>query len=108
MTNLIKLNPEAEQFCLIGGPSREDLRDSLGSKSNQRIKVTFDIVPDRETRFIHEFEAYINGMEWADGSGNSWNLTGWIIKCVGHPVFEKKSFVAHFDGDVRQGTLTFL
>ena len=68
------------------GPSREDIRDSLGSRRDQRMKVVFTLNGrDRNVAMVHPLPVdrdqirlivVINGMEWEDGSGESFNLTG--------------------------------
>lgn len=102
---------------VVGGASREELRDSVGSRANSRLWVHFVVALTeelqiflgavyRETRSI-QIIARIDKFEWEDGSGESFNLGG-LAKL---PMFTSSGrnivqFHAHYDTRVRQGTIT--
>lgn len=119
--------PETTQKALLlitHGPSREDLRDSVGSKARQRIHVVFVVEeiprevggdslfvalgPTRETKKVR-LGAVINALGWADDSGVFFNLKGsFQIIEKGKPLDPEKfecTFEATYDTNKRAGTI---
>ena len=98
------------------GSSREDLRDSLGSKPNQRTEVEFQLGPIMENKAeLISFpdwskfflRAVINGLEWKDGSGVSFNVSGYSTHIIGKNEPIQVRFKAHYNTETRTGMMTF-
>lgn len=96
------------------GPSREELRDSVGSKPKFRIWVTFILYRSEAKRKVLvnrykfpddspdnvEVRGMINGYEWRDGSGESFRIKG-QIKLIGQR--EAIPFEANYFTNNRNG-----
>ncbi len=68
------------------GPSREDVRDSLGSRPHNPFLVKFEVKGGSNAFLLDEklaagesftFICSIRMMEWEDGSGESFNIGGY-------------------------------
>ncbi len=102
---------------IIGGPSREDLRDALGSRKDHRFQVTFVLNGHaRDVAMVNPFPldqdkielvANVNGMEWEDGSGESWNLRCYAVRINGQDELISRPFMAYYRTDKRKGQVTF-
>lgn len=75
--------------------------DQKSLPNNGRIRLRFEIFG------IHGSEVWliINGLEWEDGSGESWNLKGFIVKAEGHDV--SWAYTATYNSRTRRGTISF-
>jgi hypothetical protein len=106
------------QFQIIGGPSRESLRDSVGSPKGFRIVVEFKVlipliaVDELRRKCDYPFEtggertiyAVVNSYEWEDGSGESFNLKGLLKWEESGNV--SRSWRAYFRTDKRTGVFS--
>jgi hypothetical protein len=77
---------EIIEFPITQGPSREDARDSLGSRKQQILEVRFtvELTPEQCERLLMHVESHavivatINALEWEDSERMGMNL-----KCQG-------------------------
>lgn len=101
---------------IIHGPSREDVRDSVGSKKDQRINVTFVLNGNcRDVALVHPLPfgrnirliCVINGINWIDGTGELFDLNGFAFKVEGQDELISRKFTADYRTDKRGGTITF-
>ena len=113
------------EIDIVNGPSREDVRDSLGSKPNHRLSVSFRMDLNQETAdevagHLPSFptdqqqldaEALINGMVWEDGTGECFSLSGYLMSVMYEDERGKESiqvgrlFKAHYNTNERRGLL---
>ena len=113
--------PKTEvKLKIVTGGSREDVRDSVGSKKSFRLIMHFvvEIKSEHLATLIDDFgfqnirtgelrlESVLNGMEWEDGSGESWNLKGWLKSASTSP--NGLPFSAYYRTDRRTGVLSLV
>lgn len=95
---------------IIEGPSREDLRDSLGSKVNRRLDVTFRVkgkwFGHGETTPDEDYTCIINGLKWADHTGTLFEVEGYVIGVNNKDHKPYKLFEGTYSTVSRKGTLT--
>jgi hypothetical protein len=112
--------PETQiSFEIVNGGSREDIRDSIGSKPSFRILVgmTVNVKYDDVLRLNWDYEfpkrkgyvdvlIVVDSLEWEDGSGESFNLKG-RLKAV-DSTKSKIPFSGYYRTDIRKGLITLL
>jgi len=109
---------EAEWLDVCGGPSREDVRDSIGSKPGRRIWLIFKVdVPEHLVELLHtqmgfedqvgvvELECLVNSMSWLDNSGENFVLKGRTKPKSVTPYQLTPAFLVEYQTDRRQGRI---
>ncbi len=86
------------QFNVIGGPNKFDLMVSLfEGNPKHRKTVAFKL-----EGFRQDINVAITSVEQEDGSGESWNITGWVM---GEPSAHVR---AYYSSHGRSGFFTFI
>lgn len=106
------------ELAIAKGGSREEMRDSIGSQPGFRTTLHFivDVKPNQIVTLVNVFgfritrggewklECVIESMAREDGSGQSWNLGGYL-RLVGSTEIDLK-FKAYYRTDRRIGVFT--
>lgn len=96
-------------FNIEGGPSADRLIDSFKYAYSKEVKVPVSFTVVRE-KGDHKYaisevtSAHIATMAHEDGSGHSFNLTGYCQI----PSGETKKFLAYYNTKTRKGTMSII
>ena len=99
-------------YSIVNGPSRDRLFDSFRyNYDSEKITVCFSVEvgyttpPDdpRGASIWKEVIATVSGLEYEDGSGEKFNVSGHCVGIVEHG----STFKAFYDSKRRKGHLTF-
>ncbi|HEY4501621.1 MAG TPA: hypothetical protein VJJ20_00960 [Candidatus Paceibacterota bacterium] len=102
-------------ITLVNGPSKFDLMTALFIRKPE--KPTLQFKPEHSTNDDYTFTAVITGVSEEDGSGESWNISGYLrdIFVVGGPEHggvarkvHSQPFKGYFSTSSRKGWLTFI
>lgn len=104
---------EKRQCNVLSGPSRELLRDSLGSPEVNRIncRVVVCLCPNQDRHTMipikGQFDIYIivDGLVRIDGTDEHWNVTGRILAINSQTLRFRNNFEMNYRSDTRVGSI---